>query len=278
MAVTADSRTRPVTGADLEQSGRSCVLGVPIDSQFTMAEALGQILSLAEGDQPVQISFVNAHCINVAQHDPQYLETLRRSRLVLADGSGLRLAGLLLGAPVADNVNGTDMFPQLLRELEGRPLSVFLLGALPGIAERVGEWIARVYPRVSVAGIHHGHFGRDEEDRIIETIRASGARILLVAMGVPAQELWIARCSGRAGVRVAIGVGGLFDFYSGRRRRAPAWLRLVGLEWTFRLLQEPGRLWRRYLVGNLVFLSRVAAYRIRNWRVPAGALPTTQRR
>lgn len=113
------------------------------------------------------------------------------------------------------------------------------------------------YPELHIAGTQHGYFSKDEEPEIIEKIKASQADVLLTAMGVPLQEKWLAQHMQETGVTVAMGVGGLFDFYSGRIPRAPMWMRNAGLEWFFRFTQEPGRLWRRYFVGNGVFLCRI---------------------
>ena len=113
-----------------------------------------------------------------------------------------------------------------------------------------------------MAGFHHGYYAPADESKVLDEIRASGATILLVALGAPRQDVWISRNLAGTGVRVAMGVGGLFDFYSGRIPRAPQWLREMGLEWIYRLYQEPGRMWRRYLVGNITFLYHTALQRV----------------
>ena len=138
---------------------------------------------------------------------------------------------------------------------EGARVAVFDLNT--GAAEQVAENMRRRHPALIVAGVQHGYFDAAEEAAIIERINGSGARILLVAFGVPRQELWLAQHRERLRPPVRMGVGGLFDFYSGRIPRAPLWLREIGLEWAWRLAQEPGRMWRRYLIGNPLFLYRV---------------------
>ncbi len=125
------------------------------------------------------------------------------------------------------------------------------------MVQGVVDWISRNHQEVQVAGFHHGYFAPGDERKIVETIRESGAHLLLVAFGAPRQDIWINQHIGDLGTRVAIGVGGLFDFYSGRLPRAPLWMREIGFEWLYRMIQEPGRLWKRYLVGNCVFLFRV---------------------
>lgn len=231
------------------------MLRIRIDN-ITLTEAIERILSLSGGSRPRQVCFVNADCANIAWEREDYRDTLNGADLCVADGIGVKLAGKLLARPVRQNVNGTDLFPRLCAALdETRP--IFLLGARPGIAEAVAEWIRSNHPNAKVAGMQHGYYPKEEEAQVLERIRRSGARILLVAFGAPRQDLWIRRHLADTGVGVAMGVGGLFDFYSGRIPRAPQWMREIGMEWTYRLYQEPGRMWKRYLWGNLVFLSRV---------------------
>ena len=232
------------------------LLGVPIHN-LTMSEAVGAIVKRLEDADPFHVCFVNADCINIACRDPDYLRVLRRADLTLADGIGLKLAGKLLGRDIRQNVNGTDFFPRLCEALSGTGKGVFLLGGRPGVAEGVRGWLAGHYPDVTVSGVHHGYFLPEEEGEVIRRIAQSGAAVLLVALGAPRQDRWIHQHFEQTGVRVGIGVGGLFDFYSGRVPRAPLWMREMGLEWFFRFCQEPGRMWKRYFLGNAVFLFRV---------------------
>ena len=234
------------------------ILGVRVHN-LTMAGTVERILGWLDGDAPRQVAFVNADCLNRCRADVEYRGVLNMAHLTLADGSGARLAGRILGQPIRENVNGTDLFPQLCGALEGTAHGVFLLGGRPGVAEGVRDWIRRHHPAVRVAGLRHGYFSAEEEAAVAAEVGASGASLLLVALGAPRQDLWIRRHLAATGTRVAIGVGGLFDFYSGRIPRAPMWMRELGLEWIYRFLQEPGRMWKRYWVGNFVFLTRVVA-------------------
>jgi N-acetylglucosaminyldiphosphoundecaprenol N-acetyl-beta-D-mannosaminyltransferase len=121
----------------------------------------------------------------------------------------------------------------------------------------MAEAMRAKYPRLEIAGMHHGYFDSRHTSTIVNDINTSGAHILLVAMGAPRQDLWLAALREELRVPILMGVGGLFDFYSGNIRRAPMWMREIGLEWVWRLLQEPERMWRRYLIGNPLFLYRV---------------------
>jgi N-acetylglucosaminyldiphosphoundecaprenol N-acetyl-beta-D-mannosaminyltransferase len=244
------------------------VLGIPV-ANMTMSEALDTIMAHLDDSGPSQVCFVNPHGVNIAWQNPAYRRVLCQAPLTLADGIGMKLAGRLLAQDFKQNVNGTDLFPRLCQRLSGAPGGMYLLGGRPGVAERVREWITVQYPGVHVCGCHDGYFSTAQEPEVLRDIVQSGAHLLLVALGVPRQDLWVARHLEATGVRVAMGVGGLFDFYAGRIPRAPPWLRDMGLEWLYRLYQEPGRMWRRYLLGNALFLYRVLRAR---WR-PARPAP-----
>lgn len=235
------------------------MLGVPIQN-LTMTEALDRILALAAGTEPQQVCFVNADCMNLTFRNKEYPKVLVSCGNVLADGIGVKLAGKLLKRPIIQNVNGTDLFPRLCEAIANTNHSIYLLGGREGVADGVRDWVSRNAPEAKIAGVQHGYFPPDKTDDVIRSIRESGASILLVAFGAPRQDLWIAEHLSELGVGVAMGVGGLFDFYSDRIPRAPQWLRELGLEWVFRLIQEPGRMWKRYLVGNAVFLFRIGLF------------------
>lgn len=247
------------------------ILGVPLDN-ITMEDAIERILKPAASEKVRQVSFVNVDCVNKAMKDEQYRQVLATSDLRFGDGIGLRVAGKILKSEIRQNVNGTDLFPRLCRQMEEQGLSLFLLGGRPGIPERVRGWIAEAYPTLRVAGLHHGYLKPEQEPRILDAITRSDADVLLVAFGAPLQEKWIRRNRERLRVRAALGVGGLFDFYSGNTPRAPQWLRELGLEWVYRLCQEPGRMWKRYLVGNAAFLARVFVAKMRNAGSKKGAV------
>lgn len=232
------------------------IQGIRIDN-LTMLQAIENIINRLDSRKQHQICFVNADCVNIACRDKDYQNILCKSDLVLADGIGMKLAGKILTREIKQNVNGTDMFPFLCQALSGSNKGLFLLGGRPGISEKVKHWIKNNYTGVNVSGYHHGYFSSVEESSVIEKIKDSGADLILVAFGAPHQEKWINRNLLKTGAKVAIGVGGLFDFYSGRIPRAPLWMRKIGMEWAYRFYQEPKRMWKRYLWGNSVFLLRV---------------------
>ncbi len=256
-------------GNALARPDKVSIFGIPMDN-LTMQEALSWVMAASapspeqtlehkQGQEPTskQLAFVNADCLNIAWRDPAYKATLRACDRVFADGIGLRLGGRMLGFELRDNLNGTDLYPLLCEAAAKAGRSLYLLGARPGIAAAAGEAMRSRFPGLLIAGSRDGYFTARDEPAVVEEINRSGAAILLVALGAPRQEQWIARNRDRLAPLVAMGVGGLFDFYSGRIRRAPPWMREIGMEWVYRLLQEPRRMWRRYIIGNPVFLYRV---------------------
>jgi N-acetylglucosaminyldiphosphoundecaprenol N-acetyl-beta-D-mannosaminyltransferase len=243
-------------GTPREISGILNFFGVPVVNT-TMSEAVDWIIARASSDLKHQLAFVNPDCLNIAWKNPEYKALLLDVDRVLPDGIGIHIGCRMLGQALRANINGTDLFPLLCKAAADERIPIYLLGARPGIAQATADNMVDRYPRLKVAGVRDGYFKPDEEEGIVQTINDSGARILLVAFGVPKQELWIGRWRDKLVPPVCMGVGGLFDFYSGRIPRAPMWMREIGLEWVWRLMQEPGRMWRRYVIGNPLFLYRV---------------------
>ncbi len=234
------------------------VFGVTF-STGTMQEAMGNIERMVkEVGRRHFCAFVNADCLNQAYVNPAYRELLQKADAVWADGIGVAMGAKFFHTPVRENVNGTDMLPLLCR----KGFRMFLLGAGPGVAEKARENLTRDFPEAQIVGVNDGFFGMDVAP-LLAKINALSPDILLVAMGCPKQEFWIVENLEKLDCRVAIGVGGLFDFASGRIPRAPMWMRRVKIEWTYRLYNEPRRLFRRYVLGNPLFLFRVFCSRFR---------------
>lgn len=220
-------------------------------------QASREVIKAAVDRRRQRIVFVNAHVVNVAHDRPSYRSAVASADRIYADGSGMAVAARIIGKPLMDNVNGTDLFPLLCRDAVAAGVKIFLLGGKPGIAAKAAETIARFGMGAAIAGTHHGYFkrGSDEEDRVIGLINQSGASIVLVGFGVPVQDEWAERNAARLDAPVIAGVGGLFDFFSGAVSRSPKLMRSVGCEWMWRLAMEPRRMAYRYLIGNVVFLA-----------------------
>lgn len=204
------------------------------------------------------INFINAHCVNTLYRDSDYQRALKESDLLLPDGSGMRIAAKLSNVAMGDNLNGTDLFPEICASASRSGASIYLLGGAPGVARDAAGAMQERYSGLQVGGTMHGYFKPENEADVIAAINASGADIVFVGFGVPLQEKWIARNRERLNATIVLGVGGLFDYYSGRIARAPALVRKVGCEWSWRLALEPRRLANRYLIGNAIFLAHAA--------------------
>lgn len=203
---------------------------------------------------PKICAFVNADCLNQYYTNATYAAFLSRADFLMPDGIGVALAAKWRGTPVKANLNGSDLLPKLCL----MPYSMYFLGAAPGVAETARMNLEHNYPGVKIVGADHGFFADEAaEHEAIERINCVRPDILLVGMGVPRQEAWLFRHREALACKVAMGVGGVFDFASGRIPRAPVWLRKLRLEWVYRLYNEPCRLFRRYVIGNPLFLWRM---------------------
>lgn len=229
-------------------------IGIAVmEHEAAIAEVVGAVLTGGH----MKLAFCNANLVNVAA-DNAALQRSLSTFLVLADGIGVDLGSwMLYGKAFPANLNGTDFFPSLFAQ-PGRPMRVALLGGRPGVADRAVANLAQRYPahRFSVAS--HGYFTADEETPLLDKLKAQRPDLLLVAMGNPMQERFIADKLGPQHCSVAAGVGALFDFFADEVPRAPALVRQARLEWIYRLWLEPRRLWRRYVLGNPAFLLRIA--------------------
>jgi exopolysaccharide biosynthesis WecB/TagA/CpsF family protein len=230
--------------------------------------AAEEIVDMAASGECATIQFINAHCVNLAQRDADYRQALDHADYLLPDGSGMAIAARLADESLGENLNGTDLFPEICRHAARRGQSIYLLGGKPGIASAAARTMCALHPELRIAGTRHGFWSLQDEEAMIADINASGAAIVMVGLGVPLQEKWIARVRDRLSARIVMGVGGLFDYYSGAIPRAPAAVRAAGCEWAWRLLQEPRRLFVRYVIGNPLFLMAAAAH---GWQARAMA-------
>ncbi len=223
----------------------SNILGVRADN-VNYDQALSLIEGFVQSGSPHQVVTVNPEFIVAAQSDDDFRNILNASPLALPDGVGLLWAARFLGHPLQERVTGTDSVQRIAALAAQRGHSLFLLGAAPGVAVATAARLCEMYPGLRIVGTHAGSPALEKEDEIVGLIQRAKPDVLFVAYGAPAQDKWIARNLERLGVPVAMGVGGAFDFISGRTKRAPRWLQRLGLEWLHRLYREPWR-WRRML-------------------------------
>ena len=236
----------------------SSLFGLDIETA-PPADLLRRIIGFAERREHRRVSYVNAHVLNESFGDDELRGALQRSDLVYCDGYGVRLAAKTIGIPVPHRMTGADWIWGVASLCEACGRSLYLLGSDAGAAQEAAATLKRWYPRLNVCGAHHGYFqiGTPHSERVVEHIAEVKPDVLLVGMGTPLQELWVDHYFDQLDAHVVWTVGALFDYVSGRVKRAPHWMADHGLEWIFRLGIEPRRMWRRYLLGNPMFLWRV---------------------
>lgn len=200
--------------------------------------------------------FINANSINECAKTPSLTKLLKKADCLFPDGSGLRIAARYQNLTLKDNLNGTDMLPILCAQAAMHNKSIFLLGAKPDVAKKAAFNLIKKHRGLNIAGYHHGYFSPAQNENIVALINRSQADIVLVAQGTPTQEQWICDHSTQLKCEAILGVGGLFDYFSGNIPRAPLWMRELGLEWVWRLMQEPVTKFKRYVIGTPEFLYR----------------------
>jgi N-acetylglucosaminyldiphosphoundecaprenol N-acetyl-beta-D-mannosaminyltransferase len=259
------------------------ILGIPIDD-LAMPEALERVdefiaIGRATGKSH-QIATVNADFVVKSLGDPELRLILQEADLATADGMPLVWGARLLGVPLEGRVTGADLVPALAERAARNGYSLYLLGAAPGIAQRAGAILQAQHPQLKIVGMYSppNKTVLEMDEAVVENIRAVKPDILLVAFGNPKQEKWISMHARTLHVPAMIGVGGTLDFIAGATRRAPAWMQTRGLEWIHRLLQEPRRLWKRYVVdlfGFGYFFAR-QWWALRKRGAPVAALPSAE--
>jgi len=243
------------------------ICGIPVDVCST-AQVIERAIAHAEGgDGPLTILSCNVDMIAKAHRDPAFRAALAGGDVVTADGMPVVWLGRILGAPLPERVAGSDLVPRISAACARRGLSVFLFGAAPGVAEAAAARLQADNPGLRVAGTFSPPLGFEGDPAALEAalaqVRAARPHVLFVALSAPRQERFIRAHARDLGAKVILGIGGSLDMLAGRVRRAPPFFQRSGLEWAWRLAQEPRRLARRYLVEDLVF-ARLAAAEI--WR------------
>jgi len=222
---------------------KTFILGVGID-RVNYKQALDIFESLLKGDKLSLIITTNPEMVYSASKDQQMKALLESADLTMPDGIGLVIASKIAGQPFEERVTGIDFTRKALQRLAGLGGSVFFLGAKPGIAAKAAENLEKEIPGLKVAGTHDGYFKPEEEEAVVEEINASGANFLCLALGAPKQELFAQKYADKLNPKVAIGIGGSLDVWSGTLNRAPQFYIDHGIEWLYRLIQEPKRIGR----------------------------------
>ena len=238
-------------------TGRLEIFGAPIDA-ITMTEAVDRAFELAADPFPSQHVVLNAAKVVQMRDDPKLREIIAGCDMVNADGSSIVWASRLLGRPLPERVTGIDLFLRIVERAATTGHRLYFLGATDEVLERMLAGFRSRYPDLVIAGHRNGYWSDDELGQVIADVKSSEADFLFLAIPSPNKEYWLAEHLHELGVPFVMGVGGSFDVTAGLVQRAPTWVQHLGLEWLYRLSQEPKRMWRRYLVGNTRFLLQTS--------------------
>ncbi len=242
------------------------ILGVTIHT-LSLPQLLAYIEQRIKQRQQTIIAYANVYAMNLAYVQPWFRAFLNQSDLVFCDGFGVKVAAKLLGHNLPQRFTPPDWLDQLVTLASAQGWSLFVLGARPGVALRAANRLRDQAPGLQIAGVHHGYFdktpGSAENEAVVQYINAVNPDILLIGFGMPLQERWLHENWPRLTAHLALPVGAALDYVAGEVQRGPRWMTDNGFEWLARLVIEPRRLWRRYLVGNPLFLWRIVQER---WR------------
>jgi N-acetylglucosaminyldiphosphoundecaprenol N-acetyl-beta-D-mannosaminyltransferase len=245
-----------------QRRGRVSVLSVPIDA-WQVDDLVASAIEWAAARSARTIMYANVHVLNTAHVQPALQRALRQADTVYCDGSGVRLGACMLGGSLPARMTGADWIEDFCSAAAGAGTRVFLLAGEAGVAARAAEVLIGRHPGLCIVGTHHGYLDEDPATAsALAAIEATEPEVVFVGMGTPRQELWVMKHRDRLGPRVVWCVGALFDFVAGVQQRGPRWLVDHHMEWAARLLSDPRRLWKRYVVGNPLFLMRVAWARV----------------
>ncbi|MDM5221854.1 WecB/TagA/CpsF family glycosyltransferase [Peribacillus sp. NJ11] len=221
---------------------------------INMNETLKVVGDIIDKKVYTQHVVLNASKVVLMKEDPELKKIIQDCSLINADGQSIVWASKLLGYPLPERVAGIDLMERIIEMASEKSYGVFFFGAKEEVVENVVNHYKELYPNLKVSGYRNGYFTDDENPEIVETIKKSKADILLVAFSSPQKEYWLSKYGEEMQVPFVMGVGGSFDVVAGVTKRAPKWMQNLGLEWFYRFTQEPGRMWKRYLVGNTKFI------------------------
>jgi len=236
-----------------EKNRRVRVLGCPVDN-LSLKETLQAIEEFIKSGRPHQHVVINADKVLKLRKDKKLKQIVESCDLINVDGQPIRWTAKLLGISFKERITGMDLMEELLELSSQKGYSVYFLGARKEIVREVVEIYTDKYPSLKVAGWRDGYWESDEEKKVVQDIKRTKPEIVFVAISSPKKEFFIREYMNEMQVPFSMGVGGSFDIIAGIKKRAPKWMQKYGLEWLFRLCQEPGRLWKRYLIGNPIFI------------------------
>ena len=238
---------------------RISIMGCPMDVA-TVSETVDVIDHAISKNKFTQHVVVNVAKLVNMQNDLVLSNSIRECDIINIDGMGIVLGARFLGYNIPERVAGIDLFLKLISMSAKKNYPIYLLGSKDEVVKNTATKLRLLYPKINIAGYHHGYFWENEEE-IVKKIKVSGAKLLFVAITSPKKENFINRWKEKLGVTFVMGVGGTFDVISGKINRAPLWMQKYGLEWFFRIIQEPRRMWKRYLVTNTKFLIMLVRHK-----------------
>lgn len=240
------------------------VLGVRVDGIDT-AGIERSILSDVRNGQAKLYAYVNVHAVNLARRDSRFRNIINGAAVAYCDGEGVRMGAKILGKRLPSRTVLTYWIWDLCRLMQEKGLSIYLLGAHEEVVAKAASLIRERFPGLNVAGWHHGYFEKTgkESDRVVSEINSAAPDILFVGFGMPVQEYWIEENLSSLRAGVVLPAGSMIEYIAGGKRPTPPWMAANGLEWFYRLLRDPARLWKRYLIGNPLFMVRVIGHRMR---------------
>jgi N-acetylglucosaminyldiphosphoundecaprenol N-acetyl-beta-D-mannosaminyltransferase len=243
------------------------ILGVNVDVIDREGLHREIVESIGRGEKCV-LAYVNVNALNIARRERKFQEFLNRATVVYCDGEGVRLGARILGGKLPPRIVLTYWIWQLCALVEQNGFTMYLLGSTEEAVEKAVANLKSKFPRLSIAGWHHGYFRKSgpESDAVVDMINRARPNLLFVGFGMPMQEHWISDNLARLDAEVILPAGSMIDYVAGLKGLAPSWMSGHGMEWLYRLLEEPGRLWKRYLVGNPMFLARVLLQRLMKGR------------
>lgn len=237
----------------------------PILNTFVNAvsldETVDEVEKIIEKGVPTQHVVINASKVNLMEVDPELTSIVNECPLINADGASIVWAAKQLGVPLRERVTGIDLFQRLVELASKKGYSIYLFGAKEEVVTKVKAIFEDRYPGIQIVGYRNGYFTEADEPKIVSDMADSGADMMFVAFSSPKKEYWVHRYLKQIGIPFVMGVGGSFDVVAGVTDRAPMWMQEHGLEWFYRFIQEPGRLWKRYIIGNLKFVALTYRYK-----------------
>lgn len=242
------------------------ILGVSVHC-INKDDLLKQAVDWAHQTEKKTITYVNAHCLNIAVRDKVYRRILNQSSLVYSDGTGVVWAGMILANKKLYKVTGRAWIDNFCRLCQEQNISLYFLGGKPGIADEAKKRLQTRFPKVNIVGVCDGYFQGKGESAVLEELMEKKPDVLLVGMGVPRQEKWIDLQLNEIPVKVYWSVGALFDYVVGVEAPVPGWMEQLALEWLWRMMVDPWGKWKRYLIGTPLFISRVLKQKIKNGKL-----------